>query len=190
MSALHPFHLTRDGQPSGPPSADHPLTNPMEMLLCRYPLGENTQNPNFMLIHSCPNPFDEYLDPLFAVLTAGSAEPLTPSSDPLRKAFWMKTYSENEGLLEQLESQNILKRTGQVKKQGYVTLVAVETVLTRGQWAEVCHGCGRREQLGDEEPRMVRCSKCMERYYCNKECQAGKLLLLSCYLLSIWTEQC
>lgn len=173
---LHPFHLTSDSQPSGPPSAKHPLTNPMEMLLCRYPLGYNVQNPNFMLIHSRRNPFDEYLDPLFAALTAGSPEPLIPSNDPLRKTFWMKTYSENEGILEQLEAQNILRRTGQVKKQGYVTLVAVETVLNRGQWAEVCSGCKRREQLGDEEPRMLRCGKCKERYYCNKECQTGKLL--------------
>ena len=169
---LYPFHLTRDGQPSGPPSTEHPLTNPMEMLLCRYPLGHNVQNPNFMLIHSRLNPFDEYIDPLFAVLTAGSTEPLLPSNDSLRKSFWMKTYSENQGILEQLEAQNILRRTGQVKTQGYVTLVAVETVLSRGQWAEVCSGCGRREQLG--EPRMLRCGKCKERHYCNKECQTGK----------------
>ena len=54
--------------------------------------------------------------------------------------------------------------------------VAVETVLNRGQWAEVCSGCGRKEQLGDEEPRMLRCGRCKERYYCNKECQTGKLL--------------
>lgn len=131
-----------------------------------------------MLIHSRRNPFDEYLDPLFAVLTAGSSESLIPSNDPLRKTFWMKTYSENEGVLEQLEAQNILRRTGQVKKQGYVMLVAVETVLNRGQWAEVCSGCGRREQLDDEEPRMLRCGRCKERYYCNKECQTGKLLFL------------
>lgn len=143
----------------------------MEMLLCRYPLGNNVQNPNFMLIHSRLNPFDEYIDPLFAVLTAGSSEPLLPSNDLLRKTFWMKTYSENEGILEQLEAQNILRRTGQVKTQGYVTLVAVETVLSRGQWAEVCSGCGRREQLGDDEPRMQRCGKCKERHYCTKECQ-------------------
>ncbi|KAF5120878.1 hypothetical protein E5D57_013214 [Metarhizium anisopliae] len=136
LPPLHPFHLTRDDLPCHPPSTEHPLTNPMEMLLCRYPLGYNVQNPNLMLIHSRRNPFDEYLDPLFAVLTAGCSESLIPSNDPLRKTFWMKTYSENEGVLEQLEAQNILRRTGQVKKQGYVMLVAVETILNRGQWAE------------------------------------------------------
>jgi hypothetical protein len=190
LPPLHPFHLTRDGQPSGPPSTEQPLTNPMEMLLCRYPLGRNIQNPNLMLIHSRRNPFDEYLDPLFAVLTAGSSEPLTPSNDPLRKTFWMKTYSENEGILEQLEGQNILRRSGQVKKQGYVMLVAVETVLNRGQWAEVCSGCGRREQLGDEEPRMRRCGKCKEMYYCNKECQAGKLPFSVLISVRILTALC
>ena len=96
----------------------------------------------------------------------------------------MKTYSENEGTLEQLEAQNILKRTGQVKTQGYVTLVAAETVLSRGQWAEVCSGCGRREQLGDEEPRMLRCGRCKEGYYCNKECQTRKLLVFCTYFVT------
>ncbi|KAH8585973.1 hypothetical protein B0O99DRAFT_695923 [Bisporella sp. PMI_857] len=150
MSTLPPlrsFHLTSD-RPFGSPSTEHPLTNPMKMLLCRYPLGYNVENPNLMLIHSRRNPCDEYLDPLFAAFTAGSSEPPMPTNDPLRKTFWMKTYSENEGILEQLEAQNILRRTGQVKKQGYVTLIAVETVLNKRQWAEVCSGCGRREQLG------------------------------------------
>jgi hypothetical protein len=158
----------------------------MEMLLCRWPLGQNVQNPNLILIHSRRNPFDEYQDPMYAVLTAASSEPLTPSNDPLRKTFWMKTYSENEGILEQLEAQNILRRTGRVKKQGYVTLVAVETVLNRGQWAEICSGCGRREQLDDEKPRMLRCGKCNERYYCNKECQTGKLLIYCTYFFFVW----
>src|ERR1700742_3635793 len=97
LTPLHPFPLTRDGEPSRPASTEYPLANPMEMLLCRYPLGYNVHNPNFMLIHSCSNPFDEYLDPLFAVLTAGSSEPIRPSNDSLRQTFWMKTYSENEG---------------------------------------------------------------------------------------------
>jgi hypothetical protein len=66
----------------------------------------------------------------------------------------MKTYSENDGNLEQSEAQNKLRRTRQVKKQGYVMLDAVETILSREQWGEVCSRCGRREQLGDEEPRM------------------------------------
>jgi hypothetical protein len=69
----------------------------MEMLRCRYPLGHNIHNRNLMLIHSRRNPFDAYLDPLFAALTAGSSEPLIPSNGPLRKTFWMKTYSESEG---------------------------------------------------------------------------------------------
>lgn len=92
----------------------------------------------------------------------------------MKKTFWMKTYSENKGILEQLEKQNILRRTGEELDQGFVTLVGVETVLTRGQWSESCHGCGRREQLDDRKPRMLRCAKCKDRYYCNKKCQTSQ----------------
>jgi hypothetical protein len=179
MSALHPFKFNSDHLPTGPPSEEQPLTNPMEMLLCRYPIGHNRQNPNFMLIYSRPNPFDEYQDPLYAALTAGSPVPLELSTDPLKKKFWMKTYSENKGVLEKLEAEGILRRTGEEEKQGYITLIAVETVITRGQWAECCAGCGRREQLGDENPRMLRCAACQEVYYCNKECQSSTYYTLA-----------
>ena len=87
----------------------------------------------------------------------------------------MKTYSENVGLLELLEDAGVLKRTGQEFKQGYVTLVAVETTLVVSQWAEVCHNpmCGNREQLDTEEGRMKRCPRCKDAWYCNVECQTA-----------------
>lgn len=174
---LRPFEIADPRLPKGPPSEEHPITNPMTMLLCRYPLGQYLSNPNFTLIYSSYNPFDEYQDPLYAMLTAGSQAPLEPSQDAEKKTFWMKTYSENTGLLEKLEEQGILRRTRQVEKQGFVELVAVETVLKRGEWAETCSNqeCGRRELVGDEEKRMVRCLKCKESYYCGKECQTREL---------------
>jgi len=97
-----------------------------------------------------------------------------PSIDPRKKGaqtFWMKTYSENKGMLELLEELGVLRRTGQTYDQGFVTLVAIETVLVSGQWAEVCHHCGRREQLGTEEERMKRCVKRKDAYYCNIKSQ-------------------
>ncbi|KAF8199751.1 hypothetical protein K438DRAFT_1822419 [Mycena galopus ATCC 62051] len=169
--SLRPFRFTHPSLPNGPPFAKRRLTNPLELLLCRYPLGPNIQNPNFTLIHSRLNPFDEYQDPLWTTLTSSSPAPLTPSSDAAKKKFWMKTYSENEGMLEQLEEQNILRRTGETHKQGYVTLIAVETVIKVGEWAECCAACGKREQLDSEGPRMLRCSGCQESWYCNKACQ-------------------
>jgi hypothetical protein len=65
----------------------------------------------------------------------------------------MKTYSENKGLLEALEEQGILRETGEVHEQGYVKLVAVETMLVSGKWAEVYHNhsYGTREELVDEK---------------------------------------
>ena len=35
-----------------------------------------------------------------------------------------------------------------------------------------------KAQLDDKKPKMLRCGRCKERYYCNKECQTGKLLFL------------
>jgi MYND finger len=54
-----------------------------------------------------------------------------------------------------------------------VTLVGVETVLVRGQWAQVCHNqmCGNREQLETGKERMKRCAKCKDVWYCGAECQ-------------------
>ncbi|CAG8957348.1 hypothetical protein HYFRA_00010774 [Hymenoscyphus fraxineus] len=173
MSKLQTIQFTSAHLPYGTPSEEHPLTNPVKLLLCQHAADNTFTNPNFLLIHAHKNPFDEYQAPMFAMLTASSDDSVRPSADPLKKTFWMKTYSENKGILEQLEAQNILKRTGEKVNQGYVTLIGVETVLQRGQWSETCHGCGRLEQLDSVKPRMMRCGKCKDRYYCNKECQAA-----------------
>jgi len=109
------------------------------------------------------------------MLTSGSSAPINRPSKKGAQTFWMKTYSENVGLLELLEEASVLKRTGQEFKQGFVTLVAVETMLVVSQWAEVCHNpmCGNREQLDTEEGRMKRCPRCKDAWYCNAECQTA-----------------
>jgi hypothetical protein len=107
------------------------------------------------------------------MLTSGSDASIDRPKKKGAQTFWMKTYSENKGmleLLELLEELGVLRRTGQTYDQGFVTLVAIETVLVSGQWAEVCHHCGRREQLGTEEEKMKRCAKYKDAYYCNVEC--------------------
>jgi hypothetical protein len=171
---LHEFKITHSDWPVGPPSPETPITNPLSLLLCRYPFGAYLSNPNFALIYSRKNPYDVYTDPLYAMLTAGSSAPLERPKKKGAQTFWMKTYSENVGLLEKLEEGGVVKRTGQEHRQGFVTLVAVETVLVDGQWAEVCHnntGCGRREQLEMAQTRMKRCARCRDVWYCGKECQ-------------------
>jgi hypothetical protein len=172
---LHEFKITHGDWPVTTPSSDTPIVNPLSLLLCRWPMGHYLSNPNFALIHSHRNPYDEYIDPLYAMLTCGSEAPISRPSKKGAQTFWMKTYSENAGMLEKLEEARILKRTGQTFQQGYVTLVAVETELVQGQWAEVCHNqmCGHKEQLGTEEARMKRCSKCKDVWYCNAECQTA-----------------
>ncbi|PMD57645.1 uncharacterized protein K444DRAFT_615052 [Hyaloscypha bicolor E] len=170
---LHEFKITHSDWPTTAPSAETPIVNPLSLLLCRYPNGAYLSNPNFMLLYSRENAYDRYVDRLYGSLTAGSSAPLDRPRKKGAQTFWMKTHSENEGLLELLEAAGILKRTGQTFKQGFATLVAVETQLVDGQWAEVCHNqkCGKREQLEAEGGRMKRCSRCRDVWYCNAECQ-------------------
>jgi MYND finger len=170
---LHEFKITHSDWPVTTPSKETPIVNPLSLLLCRYPLGSYLSNPNFALLYSRKNAYDKYVDPLYSLLTSGSMAPIDRPKKKGTQTFWMKTYSENAGLLEVLESAGVLKRTGQVFQQGFVTLVAVETQLVEGQWAEVCHNqkCGKREQLETEGSRMKRCSKCRDAWYCNAECQ-------------------
>jgi len=167
--ALREFKVT---WPSTTPSPDDPVVNPPSLLLCRYPLGTYLSNPNFVTIHSrkLENENEKY--PLHTILTCGSDAPIARPTQPGAQTFWMKTYSENEGLLESLEEEGILKRTGETFQQGYVTLIGVETLLVSGAWAEVCHNqsCGKREQLEDET-RMKKCGRCKDVYYCDAKCQ-------------------
>ncbi|KAF4631022.1 hypothetical protein G7Y89_g7114 [Cudoniella acicularis] len=128
--------MTHSTWPTTTASPENPIVSPLSLLLCRYPLGGYLSNPNFSLIYSRPNPYDEYVDPLYAVLTCGSNVPIDRPKKKGAQTFWMKTYSENKGLLEVLEEAEILKRTGQTEKQGFVTMVAVETCLVNGQWAQ------------------------------------------------------
>lgn len=81
----------------------------------------------------------------------------------------MKTWSENEGILEQLVDQGILKKTNVSVRQGYVQLVAVDLCLKEDECVNVCHACYEVEQL-DSKKKLNRCSKCKD---CSKECQKG-----------------
>jgi hypothetical protein len=170
---IYEFKIHHGSYPVGNPSEGNPIVNPLSLLLCRYPLGSNLSNPNFAIIYSRGFGDEGHIDPLHGILTAGSNAPISRPAKKGAQTFWMKTYSENKGLLELLETAGILTRTGQTHSQGFVKLVAVETVLVEGQWAEVCHNqnCERREQLDEGKPRMKKCAKCKEAYYCDSACQ-------------------
>jgi len=118
---LHEFKITHSDWPATTPSAETPIVNPLSLLLCRYPNGAYLSNPNFMLLYSRENAYDRYVDRLYGSLTAGSSAPLDRPRKKGAQIFWMKTYSENEGLLELLEAAGILTRTGQTVKQGFVS---------------------------------------------------------------------
>jgi len=98
---------------------------PISLLLCRYPLGSNPFNPNFVLIHSRKSKNQE---PFYKRITAIVDKSAVTIDRPKRadaQTFWFDTSRGKKSLLAQLEKEGILKRTGQVFKQGSTELIAV-----------------------------------------------------------------
>ncbi|GAA5917708.1 hypothetical protein JCM8208_006700 [Rhodotorula glutinis] len=89
-----------------------------------------------------------------------------------RQMIWVKDYSENSGLLEQLEEVRVLRRTGSTIPQGLVRLPLAVVVLNEREMAQRCalEGCGKVESVETVE-RYKRCSSCSRRYYCSTEHQ-------------------
>ncbi|GAA5852703.1 hypothetical protein JCM9279_004961 [Rhodotorula babjevae] len=83
-----------------------------------------------------------------------------------RQMIWVKDYSENSGLLEQLEEARVLRRTGSTIPQGLVRLPLAVVVLNEREMAQRCalEGCDKVESVETTE-RYKRCSKCSRRYY-------------------------
>ena len=103
-----------------------------------------------------------------------------------RPRFSMKAYSENAGVLEQLETLGIVSRTGISYNQGFVNIPVVEVCLEENQLIHACathyENCGlagcRFEVVGTKYPR---CSKCKQMYYCNQE--VSSCIVISSLLL-------
>ncbi|KAM0749026.1 hypothetical protein T439DRAFT_59837 [Meredithblackwellia eburnea MCA 4105] len=87
--------------------------------------------------------------------------------------FWMKTYSENEGLMEQLLEAGWIRDTGRKRSQGYATFPLMEILLPEAERARICSSCMKSEgDVGFETPeRFKRCTRCKLSYYCSKDCQ-------------------
>ncbi|TNY23322.1 hypothetical protein DMC30DRAFT_32076 [Rhodotorula diobovata] len=89
-----------------------------------------------------------------------------------RQMIWVKNYSENAGLLEQLEQARVLRPTGSTIPQGLVRLPMAVVVPDESEMAHRCalDGCERFESV-ETAPRFKRCSLCKRRYYCSTEHQ-------------------
>jgi len=88
--------------------------------------------------------------------------------------FYIKTYSENEGVLEYLLEAGIVEQdlTPPVS-QGYVTFPLVRIKIPISEMAKQCGSCERWE-LCDDEKRMKACSGCKpnsKTWYCDANCQ-------------------
>ncbi|GAA5891862.1 hypothetical protein JCM5296_003253 [Sporobolomyces johnsonii] len=87
-----------------------------------------------------------------------------------KQMIWFKNYSENEGLLEQLEKARWVRAVGRELKQGFVTLPLAHVLLDESELAQRCAQCEVYESIESKE-RFKRCTGCKRRYYCSKEHQ-------------------
>jgi len=120
-------------------------------------------------------PDDSYEPALWARLSSiVSSRPLKNPDDQGRYAFYMKTYSENEGVLEQLVAAGIVEQDPSPPvHQGFVTFPLVYVKIPLKELAKQCGRCERWE-LCDDEKRMRACSRCKEEsktWYCDENCQ-------------------
>lgn len=111
---------------------------------------------------------------LYILSTIVHEDPFPAPGQNGKPRFSMKTYTENVGVLEQLEALGILRRTGISYKQGFVDIPVVEVCLEED---ELVHACAAHyEDGGVTDSRMEvvgtkhsRCSKCKQVYYCDQE---------------------
>ncbi|GAA5949297.1 hypothetical protein JCM21900_005596 [Sporobolomyces salmonicolor] len=87
-----------------------------------------------------------------------------------KQMIWFKNYSENEGLLEQLEKARWVRAVGRELKQGFVTLPLAQVLLDESEIAQRCALCEVYESIETQE-RFKRCTGCKRRYYCSKHHQ-------------------
>ncbi|GAA5875235.1 hypothetical protein JCM8547_006875 [Rhodosporidiobolus lusitaniae] len=98
------------------------------------------------------------------------ADPFPGFSMNGKQMCWVKTYSENTGLLVQMEKAAWLRPVGSGLKQGITTLPLAEVVLSEAEMAQQCALCEAYESV-QTETRYKRCSSCKRRYYCSTEHQ-------------------
>jgi hypothetical protein len=111
---------------------------------------------------------------LYTLSTIVHEDPFPAPGPNGKPRFSMKTYSENVGVLEQLEALGILRRTGISYHQGYVDIPVVEVCLEENQLVHACaahyedYGVmgSQLEVIGTKHPL---CGKCKQVYYCDQE---------------------
>lgn len=112
---------------------------------------------------------------LFTLSTVVHEDPFPAPGPNGSQRFYMKTYGENEGILEKLEGLGVLRRTGNSRHQGFADFPVVEICLEE---ADLVHACaahveeygplnGQMEVAGGS--RVQRCVQCKQVYYCNQE---------------------
>lgn len=137
---------------------------------------------NFALVLPT-EPDEDSLCPRFlcTLSTIVHKDPFPAPGQNGKPRFSMKTYSENEGVLEQLEALGILRRTGISYKQGFVNIPVVEICLEEHELVHACvahygdYGSfnPQLEVIGTKHPR---CSKCKQAYYCDQEVSSRLVL--------------
>ena len=110
---------------------------------------------------------------IYILSTTVHADPFPAPGQNGKPRFCMKTYSENLGVLEQLEALGIVRKTGISYKQGFVDIPVVEVCLEEHQLVHACaadyedYGVGYG--LEETGTKHLRCSKCKHAYYCDQK---------------------
>ena len=148
---------------------------------CTLGLQLGGQQAQFTLIRASLPEDNEFETPVWTRLsTILRTHPVKNPNENDEYSFYMKTYSENEGTLEQLVAAGVLEVDASVPavEQGYSSFPLVKVKIPLSQMAKACSNCERWElcESKDDEAtkRMKGCSKCKSEskaWYCNQECQ-------------------
>ncbi|KAI5476638.1 hypothetical protein MNV49_007416 [Pseudohyphozyma bogoriensis] len=107
---------------------------------------------------------------LSIVLIHAKEDPEDESQAHGFEMIWLKTYSENKGIMEQLQAAGWIRDSTRRIQQGYVSLPMVEIRLHESEVSQQCPACEQFE-LATDEKRFKRCGKCKKTYYCSEKCQ-------------------
>ncbi|KIM82966.1 hypothetical protein PILCRDRAFT_819767 [Piloderma croceum F 1598] len=131
---------------------------------------------NFALV--LPTKPDDSFCPriIYTLSTIVHEDPFPAPGQNGQPRFSMKTYSENVGVLEQLEALGILRQTGISYKQGFVDIPVVEVILKENELVYACAAHYEDNGMMDCQLEVIgikhqRCGKCKQVYYCDQECQ-------------------
>ncbi|KAH0612972.1 uncharacterized protein H6S33_009352 [Morchella sextelata] len=140
--------------------------------------AKHMRNPRVHLINAARHdPLNPDRQAILMTITAYTKEP-TPSFEAGKITFWFSlSIPYRKDLLIQLVELGVIEYTGW--KLSDPPALEVRLLLRGDQCSRPCCGCGNWEQLDEPDKetgkrrysRLLRCSGCLQCFFCSKECQ-------------------